>query len=146
MEPKFQVQLKIQKPVEQVFDAVVNPKQLSSYFTRSASGPLAEGATVLWSFPELDGEFPVKVRQIVANERIVLEWEAQEGGYHTTIELQFKPLERGATMLQIRESGFRDTPQGLEGSYSNCGGWMHMLCCLKGFLEYGVNLRAGGAM
>ena len=27
----------------------------------------------------------------------------------------------------------------------DAGGWMHMLACLKGYLEYGINLRAGGA-
>jgi uncharacterized protein YndB with AHSA1/START domain len=145
MEPRFEVQLKIQKPVEEVFEGVVDPKTLSRYFTRVASGPLVAGTTVMWSFPELAGEFPVKVREVVKNDRIVLEWEATEKGYDTRVEMVFKPLEGKATMVQIRESGWRDTPEGTESSYGNCGGWMHMLCCLKAFLEYGVNLRAGGA-
>jgi uncharacterized protein YndB with AHSA1/START domain len=144
--PKFEVQLKIRKPVEEVFEGVVDPKKLSSYFTRTASGRLAEGMTVMWSFLEAPEETPVKVRQVVKNERIVLEWAAAEGGYDTTVEMIFKPLDGGATMVQIRESGFQDTPKGTESSYGNCGGWMHMLCCLKGYLEYGINLRAGGAL
>jgi uncharacterized protein YndB with AHSA1/START domain len=145
MEPKFQVQLKIQRPVAEVFDAVIDPKKLSGYFTKSASGPLAEGATVKWTFTEVEGETPVKVRQIVKNERIVLEWPADEGGYDTRIEMAFKPLEGNATLVQISESGWRDTPKGIESSYGNCGGWMHMQCCLKAYLEHGINLRAGGA-
>jgi uncharacterized protein YndB with AHSA1/START domain len=145
MEPRFEVQLKIQKPVEQVFEGVVNPTQLSRYFTKTASGPIVPGTTVMWSFPEFDGEFPVKVREVVKNERIVLEWESTEKGYDTRVEIFFKSLEGQATMVQIRESGWRDTPQGIESSYGNCGGWMHMLCCCKAFLEYGINLRAGGA-
>jgi uncharacterized protein YndB with AHSA1/START domain len=143
--PKFEVQLKIRKPVEEVFEGVVDPKKLSSYFTRTASGRLAEGMTVMWSFLEVPEETPVKVRQVVKNERIVLEWGAAEGGYDTTVEMIFKPLGGGETMVQIRESGFQDTPKGTESSYGNCGGWMHMLCSLKGYLEYGINLRAGGA-
>jgi uncharacterized protein YndB with AHSA1/START domain len=146
MEPRFEVQLKIQKPVEEVFDAVVDPKKLSGYFTKTASGPLAEGTTVEWSFAEVPGAFPVKVLHIVKNGRIVLEWEATEGGYDTRVEMVFKPLEGGATMEQIRESGWRDTPKGVESSYGNCGGWMHMMCCLKGYLEHSINLRAGGAL
>ena len=146
MEHRFEVQLKIQKPVGEVFLGVVDPKKLSGYFTRTASGPLVAGATVMWSFPEFPEEFPVKVREVVKDERIVLEWEAAEGGYDTKVEMLFKPLEGGATMVQIRESGWRDTPKGIESSYGNCGGWMHMMCCLKGYLEYGINLRAGGAM
>ena len=34
---------------------------------------------------------------------------------------------------------------GEETSYGNAGGWMHMMCSLKAYLEYGINLRAGGA-
>ena len=146
MEPTFKVQLKIRKPVEEVFDAVVQPQKLSGYFTGTASAPLTEGATVMWSFPEFPGEFPVKVRQVEKNARIVLQWEAGEGGYDTTVEMVFKPLEGGATMVQIGESGFRDTPKGIESSYGNCGGWMHMACALKAYLEYGINLRAGGVV
>jgi uncharacterized protein YndB with AHSA1/START domain len=146
-QPKFEVQLKIRKPVEEVFEGVVDPKKLSGYFTKTASGRLAEGATVMWTFLEVPGEeTPVKVRQVVKNERIVLEWPSAEGGYDTKVEMVFKPLEGGATMVQIRESGWRDTPKGIESSYGNCSGWMHMACCLKGYLEYGVNLRAGGAL
>lgn len=145
MQPKFQVQLKIQKPVAEVFEAVVNPKKLSGYFTETASGPLEEGATVMWSFAEAPGEFPVKVRRVTRDERIVFEWEASEGGYDTTVEMVFKPLDGGATMVQISESGFHDTPKGIDASYDNCGGWMHMMLCLKGYLVHGINLREGGA-
>jgi uncharacterized protein YndB with AHSA1/START domain len=146
MEPKFEVQLKIRKPVDEVFEGVVNPTKLSGYFTKTASGRLTEGMTVMWSFPEFPGEFPVKVREVVKNERIVLEWEAAERGYDTRVEMLFKPLSGDATMVQIRESGWHDTPKGIESSYLNCGGWMGMLCFLKAYLEYGINLRAGGVV
>ena len=146
MEPKFEVQLKIRKTVQEVFEAVVDPKKLSGYFTKTASGRLAEGTTVMWSFPEFPGEFPVKVREVVPDQLIVLHWESQEGGYDTKVEMRFKPLDDGNTMVQVRESGWRDTPKGIESSYSNCGGWMHMACGLKAYLEYGINLRDGGAL
>jgi len=48
-------------------------------------------------------------------------------------------------MVQVSESGWRDDPKSIRQSYSNAGGWMHMMLCLKGYLEYGINLRAGGA-
>jgi len=145
MQPEFEVQLKIQKPVAEVFDAVVNPKKLTGYFIQTSSGPLVEGKTVMWSFAEHPGEFPVKVRQVAQNERIVFEWESAEGGYDTKVEMSFKALDDRSSMVQIRESGWRDTPKGIETSYGNAGGWMHMMCCMKAYLEYGINLRAGGA-
>jgi uncharacterized protein YndB with AHSA1/START domain len=145
MEPKFQVQLKIRKPVAEVFDAVVRPEKLSGYFVQSASGPLAEGATVKWKFAEVPEAFDVVVRQVVANERIVFEWPAEADGYNTRVEMVFKPLDERNTMVQIGESGWREDPAGIKASYGNAGGWMHMMCCLKAYLEYGINLRAGGA-
>jgi len=146
MELKFQVQLKILRPVAEVFDGVVNPGKLSGYFVQTANGPLVEGATVLWSFAEVPGEHPVSVRRVVPNERIVLEWaSAAEAGAHTTVEMRFVPLDGRTTMVRISESGWPETPAGLSASYDNCGGWMHMALCLKAYLEHGINLRAGGA-
>lgn len=143
---KFQVQLKIQKPVAEVFDGVANPKKLSGYFVQYASGPLAEGTTVKWKFPEFPGEHDVVVREVIKDERIVFEWAVGEGGYNIRVEMVFKPLDAASTMVQISESGWREDPKGLESSYGNCGGWMHMVTCLKAYLEYGINLRAGGAV
>jgi uncharacterized protein YndB with AHSA1/START domain len=145
MEPKFQVQLKIRKPAAEVFDAVANPERLSRYFVQAASGPLVEGATVKWRFAEVPGEHDVVVRQVVKDERIVFESSAQSGDYATRVEMVFTPLDHQNTMVQISESGFREDPAGIEESYGNAGGWMHMMCSLKAYLEYGINLRAGGA-
>jgi uncharacterized protein YndB with AHSA1/START domain len=146
MKPKFQVQLKILKPVADVFDGVVNPAKLSQYFVAHASGPLAEGKTVKWRFAEVPGEHDVVVREVTKNERLVFEWEASEGGYNTRVEMAFKPIDAGSTMVQISESGWREDDKGFTSAFGNCGGWMHMMACLKAHLEYGINLRAGGAM
>lgn len=145
MKPQFQVQLKIQKPIAEVFEAVVDPKKLSGYFVKAASGLLVEGTTVKWTFAEVPGEHDVIVRQVIENERIVFEWEGGEG-YDTRVEMVFKSLDANNTMVQISESGWREDAKGVESSYGNCGGWMHMMVCLKGYLEYGINLRAGGAL
>jgi len=146
MDLKFQVQVKIQRPVAEVFDGVVNPAKLSGYFVQKASGPMREGTTVQWTFAEVPGDHDVVVRQVVANDRIVFEWGAAEGGYNTTVEMQFVPLDATTTMVRISESGFRETPAGLAASYGNCGGWMHMGMCLKAYVQHGINLRAGGAL
>ncbi|MHA7627150.1 SRPBCC domain-containing protein [Corallococcus sp. M7] len=144
MEPKFQVQLKIRKPVAQVFEAVVNPAKLSGYFVKTSSGPLAAGTTVKWSFAEAPGEFDVIAREVTPNERIVFEWPSEDG-YNTRVEMNFVPLDASNTMVKISESGWRPDEKGIAASYGNAGGWMHMMLCLKGYLEYGINLREGGA-
>jgi uncharacterized protein YndB with AHSA1/START domain len=156
MELKFKVSGRIAKPVEEVFEAVVNPKLLSRYFTTGgAKGRLETGTTVYWSFHDFAGEFPVEVAEVESNRRIVLQWAAHEGdpsdgdagaksaGYNTTVTMEFEPLEDGRTLVTISEEGWRETPQALKASYGNCHGWTQMLCALKGDLEYGINLREG---
>ena len=142
MELKFQVYGKIRKPVSEVFDAVYNPEKLSAYFTTGgASGSLDEGKTVTWDFHDFPGAFPVHVKQSAANEKIVLEWKAMEGDYNTAVEFKFTALDAGSTKVEIEESGWKETPEGLKSSYGNCFGWTQMLCCLKVYLEHGIKLR-----
>ena len=58
MELKFTVQAKIKKSLEEVFDAVYNPKKLSKYFTTGgASGALDEGAESTMGFSRLSRIF-----------------------------------------------------------------------------------------
>lgn len=144
MELKFRVHSKIARPVAEVFDAVYNPDKLRHYFTTaSASGPLEEGTTVIWRFADYPGDTPVEVKQVVPGKLIVFEWGASDGTYNTRVEMTFEAVDAKTTLVGISESGWHETPSGLASSYGNCMGWTQMLCCLKAFTEYGINLRSG---
>ena len=144
MELKFQIQTKIQKPVAEVFDAVYNPQKITQYFaTESASAPLDEGTQVLWRFADYPGDVPVSVKKVVPNQLIAFEWETMEGGYNTQVEMRFEPLSAEETLVSISEGNWKENQKGLNSSYGNCYGWMQMSCCLKAYLEYGINLRKG---
>lgn len=156
MELKFKVSAHISKPVAEVFEAIVDPKTLSSYFTTGgANGRLETGATVTWDFADFPGAFPVEVIEVVDNQKIVLRWEANEGvperdapvvdaGYFTTVTMDFAPLDDDTrTLVTISEGGWHETETGLAASYGNCMGWSQMLAALKAWVEYGINLREG---
>lgn len=151
MDIKFEVSGRINRSVEEVFEAVANPKKLSGYFTTGgAKGRIETGATVYWDFHDFPGAFPVKVVNVVENERIVLEWEAADGqndpagSYDTIVTMRFEPLdENQRTLVSISETGFRNTDAGRTGSYNNCQGWSQMLCAMKAYIEHGINLREG---
>jgi uncharacterized protein YndB with AHSA1/START domain len=160
MELRFTVQIKIQKPVNEVFDAVYNPAKLSRYFTTGGSdGPLDEEKTLLWTFNDTGSQpmtVPVKVTKTVGNKLIQFSWAASEGlydpvtgsmphpgRYDTNVEMSFEPLGKNETLVKIVEGEWRCTEEGLRGSYGNCQGWMNMSCCLKAYLEHGINLRKG---
>jgi uncharacterized protein YndB with AHSA1/START domain len=147
MELKFTVQTKIQKPVEIVFDAVYNNKKLSGYFTNGgSSAPLDEGTTVTWRFADNPGEEPVSaevsVKKVVPNELIVLEWLGSRT-HNTRVEMSFQSTGPEETLVRISETGWEETQADLDNSYGNCFGWSHMVTALKGYVEYGVDLRKG---
>jgi uncharacterized protein YndB with AHSA1/START domain len=148
MELKFSVSGRIARPVAEVFEAVVDPAQLSRYFTTGgARGRLETGATVHWDYHDFPGAFPVEVVEVEKDRRIVLRWEAEAGtaatGTSTSVTMTFEPTGDGRTLVTIAEQGWRDTEAGLKASYGNCQGWMQMLCALKAYLEHGINLREG---
>jgi uncharacterized protein YndB with AHSA1/START domain len=140
----FQIRAKIGKPRGEVFAAVQDPIKLSKYFTTGgASGPLQEGKTVIWRFADYPDNVPVRVKKVVPENLIALEWDAENGNGATSVEMAFEALTPQSTLVAISESGWRETQSGLDSSYMNCQGWMNMACCLKAWLEYGINLREG---
>ena len=146
MELKFNVMIKVQRPLHDVFDAVYDPQKLSDYFTNGgASGPLDEGATVQWAFADTPGEevsFPVEVERSAKNEQIVLRWQGT-GDEKNRVEIDFTADGENETVVKISESGWKDTQADLDASYRNCMGWSQMLCCLKAYAEHGIDLRKG---
>jgi uncharacterized protein YndB with AHSA1/START domain len=147
MELKFQVQIKVQKPVKDVFDAVYDPEKLSAYFTNGgASAPMDANTTVQWAFEDTPGEpigpFPVEVKNVVPNERIEFEWEGSKGR-NTRVVFDFTKTGDEETLVQVAECGWQENQEELDRSYMNCMGWSHMIVALKAYAEYGINLRKG---
>ena len=146
MPSNYSVSTRIMKPVSDVFAAVVSRQQLTRYFTDACDRDLEAGSRVTWTWKDW-GEFPVTVERIEPDVRIELvlnstEWKKTEGhGYDVRIVFDFESLDDGSTLLTVSEEGWRDDPQGLKASHDNCGGWMHMITCLKAWLEHGIDLR-----
>lgn len=142
----YTVQTKIQRPVTEVFDAIVNDSTICNYFTDKTSGPLLEGQRIIWTW-DAWGDFAVIVKRIVENELIHLELDSQEWkktkdrAYKVEVFLEMEPLDDGSTMLSISEQGWLTDESGLKGSHDNCSGWTHMAMCLKAFVEHGIDLR-----
>ena len=146
MDPNYNVWMIVNRPVHEVFEAVADPKELSSYFTTGgASARLEAGKTVTWDFHDYPGAFPVHVKDVVPDERIMFEWQGDEPGAKRDISvtMTFTSVEDGRTKVEVAETGWSDSDAGVKASYGNCMGWSQMLAAMKAWKEYGINLREG---
>ena len=144
MELKFRVFGRIARPVAEVFEAVVNPDQLSHYFTTGgAQGRIEKGATVTWDFADFPGAFPVQVVDVIESSLIVLQWGGEGGSAMTEVTMRFTDCGDGATLVEIGEAGWQANQAGLDASYGNCMGWSQMLCAMKMWVEHRIRMRDG---
>ena len=146
MEPTFRVFIIVNRPRHDVFEAVADPKELSSYFTTGgASARLEQGQTVTWDFADFPGAFPVDVIEVVPDEKIVFNWQANEPGtdYQLQVTMRFSEVEAGRTKVEVEEAGWRTTDAARQASYGSCMGWAQVLAALKMWVEHRINLREG---
>ncbi|HLN22250.1 MAG TPA: SRPBCC domain-containing protein [Bacteroidales bacterium] len=134
--------IQILKPVNEVFEAIVDPVKMSGYFISHGSGKIQEGKTVMWRFPEFDMEFPVKGDRISENRLISFYW--GEEGKELMVEISLLPgKDVNTTIVTITEKGMDNDEAGIKWLKGNTEGWANFLACLKAYLEYGINLRKG---
>jgi uncharacterized protein YndB with AHSA1/START domain len=134
------VRERILKPVDEVFDAVVDPRKMSQYFISGASGPIRPGR-VEWEFGDVGVGVSINVLEVERNRRIVFESSALGPRIRCTIE--FAADGPDVTLVTVTESAFSLTGEGVKLALGQNAGWTRTLCGLKAWLQFGINLRAG---
>jgi uncharacterized protein YndB with AHSA1/START domain len=134
--------LKVLKPLRDVFEAIVDPSKMSNYFISKSSGRMEEGKTIVWQFPEMEMEIPVRVVKIETDKYISYYWDDIDGT-ETLVEINLKPMEDSSTFVTITEKSKENNEAGIGWLKRNTEGWANFLACLKAYLEYGINLRKG---
>lgn len=135
--------LNILKPVDQVFEAIVDPKKMKHYFIATSTGRMESGKTVIWSFPEMDIQFPVKIDAVEKNRLIIYRWEDISDNTETTVEITLAKTTDFSTKVTVTEKSRPNDEAGVKWLKGNTEGWANFLVCLKAYLEYGINLRKG---
>ncbi|MFD0771768.1 SRPBCC family protein [Bacillus sp. CGMCC 1.60114] len=130
--------MKILKPTNEVFEAFVDPSKIRNFWFSSSSERWEQGKTVTLRYNEYDAQVDIEIMEVEINKKIVYQWAA---GHIVTITL--KELDNSSTIIEVNEEGFKENDNELISQLiDNKEGWVYMLTCLKGYLEYGVNLRA----
>jgi uncharacterized protein YndB with AHSA1/START domain len=130
--------IQIQTPVEEVFEAIVNPEKMTKYFISESSGRLETGKELMWKFPEFPGEFGVKDIKVEDNRLISFVWDEE-----TVVNIALEAQPDKSTIVKITEDGKTNNPDNIKWLTENTEGWANFLACMKAYLEYGIQLRKG---
>lgn len=128
----------IQRPVEEVFEAIVNPKIMENYFISRGSAQMERGKEIRWAFPEFDGDYVVSVKEVRRNEYISFVWDPD-----SFVEIILEKRLNGDTVIRVIEEGHNNDEEGIKWAIGQTEGWANFLACIKAWLEYGVHLRKG---
>ncbi|MFD0976623.1 SRPBCC domain-containing protein [Salinimicrobium gaetbulicola] len=134
--------LQISEAQKTVFDAIVDPWNMSHYFISESSGKMEAGKTIQWKFPEFEESFPVKILEISPNELITFEWDGAHG-QKLKVEIKLEKMEGPSTLVKVTEGKMDADEAGIKWLEQNTAGWANFLACLKAYVEYGINLRKG---
>ncbi len=130
--------IQIQKPIEEVFEGIVNPAKMTNYFISESSGRLETGKEVVWKFPEFDDRFPITEIMIETDRSISFVWDPE-----TVVKITLEKLPDYSTLVKVNEKEKELNENNLKWALENSGGWANFLACLKAYLEYDINLRKG---
>lgn len=130
--------LQIQKPVSEVFEAIVNPDYMTKYFISESSGRMETGKELTWEFGDFPVKFPVKVTQVQTNQSVSFVWDEE-----TVVKITLESQPDNSTVVKVTEGEKEMNEENLKWLTGNTFGWGNFLDCMKASLEYGINLRKG---
>jgi len=137
----IKAQIQIAKTTNEVYEAIVDPSQMSHYFISQSTGRMDEQESLEWRFPEFDITVPVKTGNMRRGEYVSFYWNDTDGK-EMLVEIHLQP-KGDSTHILITEKERNADPAGIAWYGRNTEGWANFLACLKAYLEYGINLRHG---
>lgn len=132
-----QAQMLIRKPVEEVFEAFINPEVTTNFWFTKSTGKLEKGKTITWEWEMYDVKSDVLVHEIIPNQLIKTVW----GDPAVHVDYEFREMEKG-TLVIIKSYGFSQTGDDLLKIINdNTGGFTTVLDGCKAYLEHEINLK-----
>ncbi|MFI5237138.1 MAG: SRPBCC domain-containing protein [Ignavibacteriales bacterium] len=141
---KAKVQMGILKSANEIFDAIIDPEKMSKYFISGSTGKMESGKTLTWTWTDFEGEHEIKVGKIEKDKIVSFEWNGS--GVNCVVVITLESKGENKTLVKITESEWPADYKGANQCMGQVEGWTHFLCCMKAFLEHGIDLRSGGVI
>lgn len=136
-EPIVRSEMLIRRPVEEVFEAFINPEITTKFWFTKSSDRLEIGKRILWEWEMYGVSDEIYVKDIEKNKRILVE--SSDG---TQIEWLFTRRHDDETFVSIENYGFAgNKDEVFNQCIDSMGGYTIVLCGLKAFLEHSIVLN-----
>jgi len=127
----------IRKPVEEVFEAFIDPEITTKFWFTKSSGKLEVGNQVRWDWEMYGVSAELDVKEVEENKRIFIRFHD-----NTNVEWLFIRRSENETFVSITNSGFQgDRDSIVDQVIDSTGGYTMVLCGLKALLEHGISLN-----
>lgn len=140
----MKTQMGILKPLSEVFDAVADNNKMNKYFISNGSGRLESNKKITWRWDDYDATHDIKVIKVEPDKYISFNWDV--GNVETLTEIFFEKRTDNLTLVKITEKDWALDFESVNHLMGQTEGWTHFLCCLKAYVEHGIDLRAGGVV
>ncbi|MBY0148460.1 SRPBCC family protein [Neobacillus niacini] len=136
-QPIVKAEMLIRRPVEEVYEAFINPEITTKFWFTKSSGRLEEGKTIRWDWEMYGVGDELVVKEIVQNKLLRIEW--TDG---TQVEWIFIPRADNETFVSITNSGFSGSgDEMVNQAIDSMGGYTMVLSGLKAYLEHNIQLN-----
>ena len=136
--PMATAQMMIRKPIETVFESLIEPGITSRFWFSKGSGRLTVGKRVRWDWEMYGLHTEVDVKAIEPNKRILLEWNQPDDP--SFVEWTFDAKGQDRTFVIVKNWGFGqgDLNKATAQAIASTGGFSYVLAAMKVFLEHGI--------
>ena len=135
--PVVKTQMLIRKPVEEVFEAFVNPAITAKFWFTRSTGRLEPGKEIRWEWEMYGVSAEVRVKTVEPHRRILIEWDDPP----LPVEWLFTPRSNRTTLVSISNWGFRGSDDEIVSqAMDSMGGFSFVLAGAKALLEHNVTL------
>lgn len=136
--PIVECQMMIRKPVNEVFEAFINPEITTQFWFTKSSGKLESGKIITWEWEMYGVSAQVLVKEITENHKISIEWDEPT----TTVDFEFMVLSSNKTYVVIKNYGYAvEGNELIQKIKDNTGGFTTVLDGAKAWLEHKIKLN-----